>query len=206
MDGRAVYTNSNKQSSSVVQAVGDSTQILTVIEGSSAPSAYTFGFDLKPGTELIEGTDGAILIAQGDLIVGEIAAPWAVDANGRQVPTSYEIVGSSITQKVNHTGAAYPVVADPSVSFGVFVYVKFNRSETSSIAGIADYGSLVSAACGLIPVPGASVACAVIVGAAAIQLGNNFKNAAASGRCVEMRFNYIPPLIGGYVGSSIVNC
>ncbi|WP_282847829.1 DUF4258 domain-containing protein [Microbacterium oxydans] len=39
--------------------------------------------------------------------------PWAKDASGASVPTFYGITGSTLTQVVQHQGAAYPVVADP---------------------------------------------------------------------------------------------
>lgn len=44
-----------------------------------------------------------------------IDASWALDANGKPVPTHYEVNGTTLTQVVEHAaGTAYPVVADPS--------------------------------------------------------------------------------------------
>ena len=41
--------------------------------------------------------------------------PWARDANGAEVPTHYEITGTTLTQIIDHRMEpyAYPIVADP---------------------------------------------------------------------------------------------
>lgn len=47
--------------------------------------------------------------------IAEIAAPWAVDANGTPLPTRYTVEGSTLVQTVETTtDTAFPVVADPS--------------------------------------------------------------------------------------------
>ncbi|AWB88992.1 hypothetical protein C2138_05045 [Salinibacterium hongtaonis] len=60
--------------------------------------------------------------------IGQIAAPWAVDANGRQIDTHYELVGNELIQVVEHNqpGVAYPVVADPTFWWGWNVYFSNN--------------------------------------------------------------------------------
>lgn len=54
--------------------------------------------------------------------VGGVAPAWAKDANGTQVPTRYEINGSTLTQIVDHTsgGFAYPIVADPWLGIDLY--------------------------------------------------------------------------------------
>ena len=42
-----------------------------------------------------------------------IATPWALDAHGVAIPTSYTLDGTTLVQTIEHAGAAYPVVADP---------------------------------------------------------------------------------------------
>lgn len=209
INNRAVYANSATGASSVVQKVDNSTQVLTVIDGASSPSSYRFDLNLPAGDHLVSGPDGSVLISTTDnVIVGDIATPWAKDAKGVNLPTTYTIDGNSVTQNVNLEGAAFPVVADPRVTFGFYAYVTFTRSETTRIAPNSSYVTLTAAACGLIPLPGVNVACAIIVGAAAINLSNVFKNAASqNGKCAQMRFNYlIPGQVGSYAGASVVNC
>lgn len=46
--------------------------------------------------------------------VGAIAAPWAFDADGNAVTTSYTIEGDVLIQTIEHLDSAvYPVLADP---------------------------------------------------------------------------------------------
>jgi len=49
--------------------------------------------------------------------VTHIAPAWARDANGRDVPTFYEIEETTLVQVVKHRGGdwAYGITADPSV-------------------------------------------------------------------------------------------
>ncbi len=77
---------------------------------------------------------GAEVVGSDGVVVTVVAPPWAVDANGASVLTSYRIEGSTLVQVVAHHGAAYPVVADPN--WNVFwnrVSLYFNRAETKTI-------------------------------------------------------------------------
>ena len=79
-----------------------------------------------------------------------IAAPWAKDANGKNIPTSYEISGTMLTQKVDHAqgdDVTYPVVADPDVHWEWWgVAVKMSRGETLELNRlVGHHASLVAA-------------------------------------------------------------
>lgn len=55
-----------------------------------------------------------IVPANPDEPVAPINAPWAKDATGRPVPTSYRLEGDSLIQVVSFSATtAFPVVADP---------------------------------------------------------------------------------------------
>ncbi|TKJ96859.1 hypothetical protein PlfCFBP13513_15740 [Plantibacter flavus] len=95
-----------------------SVQITTVIESANAPTAYSYAIKLPEGGYLEELEAGMVIIrdAAGQYRGGILPA-WAKDANGQDVPTSYSIDGSTLTQTVDHTAStAFPVVADPAVS------------------------------------------------------------------------------------------
>ena len=47
-------------------------------------------------------TDGP----EGPVLLASIAAPWAVDAPGRQLATSYSVYGSTLVQRVETKRAA----------------------------------------------------------------------------------------------------
>lgn len=94
--------------------------------------------------------------------VARIASAWARDANGRDVPTFYEIEGTTLVQVVRHHGGdwAYGITADPSLEFHWYwphkARVWFNRGETErlyrNLYGPATAAAAAGIACGYIPV------------------------------------------------------
>jgi len=121
-DGKVVASGvvaypSSDGSATAIQATEDGgLRMLTAIDNADAPTNYTYGVDLPSGGH-IELTDdgGAVVIASDSTPLYSIAAPWAHDANGVSVPTSFVTDGSTLTQIVDHQASnfAYPIVADP---------------------------------------------------------------------------------------------
>jgi hypothetical protein len=88
---------------------------LVHIDSPEAPTEYEFDLTLPVGATLAERPDGGVDVRTptGDLL-GSFAPAWAVAADGRSVPSTYEIRGHTIVQRVALTpGLAYPIVADP---------------------------------------------------------------------------------------------
>jgi hypothetical protein len=67
---------------------------------------------LKPGQRFEPAQGGGLVILEGDNVVASVDAPWASDATGRSLTTSYQIDGSTIVQAVDTAGATFPVLAD----------------------------------------------------------------------------------------------
>ena len=63
-----------------------------------------------------DGLGGAEVLRDGK-VVAVIAAPYAVDAQGKPVPAEYQIAPDAITVSIKHRAAdiAYPVLLDPVV-------------------------------------------------------------------------------------------
>ncbi len=141
-----------------------------------------------------------VLAADGGGLTGIIDAPWAYDANGTPVPTHYEISGDVLTQVVDHIcdNYTYPITADPKVSWGLSIYVTFTKSETKQLAGYTSYAALTTAACAAISATGIEAIRAVVIGAVSIALDKSFNSAAASGRCIELRFIYVGFSLAGW--------
>lgn len=91
--------------------------IAIVINEPTTETAFRMNMDLPGSSNATVEEDGSVLIKSADgEFVGGIATPWARDANGGEVPTNFEIVGSTLVQRVDLSGVAedaYPVVADP---------------------------------------------------------------------------------------------
>jgi len=71
--------------------------------------------------------------------VTHIAAPWARDASGRDVPTFYQIDGTTLVLLVEHRGGdwAYGITADPLFDGIVDAIVKAGKSVLSTAKALA---------------------------------------------------------------------
>ena len=116
-NGIVSYDNGNGSTTVPLAHDDGSVQIATVIDSAAAPTEYAYPITLPPGASLqpAEGGGATITDADGVAIAG-IQAPWAKDAAGMDVPTSFRIVGDTLTQVVDLSSPtlAFPVVADPS--------------------------------------------------------------------------------------------
>ncbi|MGV2914786.1 hypothetical protein [Streptomyces alfalfae] len=115
-NGTVVYSRP-ADSVDVAAQVGEdgSASALITMKDAAAPKEYRFALDLPSGARALLDEDGGVLVLDGSgELVGTFQAPWAKDATGKPVPTSYRIEGGELVQSV-HTDAstAYPVVADP---------------------------------------------------------------------------------------------
>ena len=173
------------------------TQVLIGIDSAAAPATYDFGLrgDVVPQ----QAPDGGIdLVGPDGSVVAQIERPWAIDAEGRHVPTRYELRGTTVRQVVDHrtSDVAYPVVADPKI-FACDAYtslcVKFTKKETKSIAtkfkkANASARALAAFICAKIPHPLIAIGCAATVLAALPSLRKTFLSASSKGQCVELHF------------------
>lgn len=111
-----IYEGEQADTSVVVQPLANGLRAFIHID--NAQAAEVFDFPLSGDVaELQLNDDGGFsaYTANGELIaIGD--APWARDANGAEVPTHYEINGTTLTQVVDHHGGdwAYGITADPS--------------------------------------------------------------------------------------------
>ncbi|WP_102509495.1 hypothetical protein [Sanguibacter massiliensis] len=122
-DGTVVYESVDGGVDVAVQVMEDSSvRVMTVIPDANAPREYTYDLGLPADAVVTEGDDGSMLFTtpDGDFL-GGVAAPWAKDANGVDIPTRYRVDGSSLVQEVDFTDeTVFPVVADPWMGLKIF--------------------------------------------------------------------------------------
>lgn len=126
VDSGAVFFDNQNDSTTVPLVKRDgSIQIVTVIDGAAAPTRYNYGLGLSEGSSLSLSEDGFVLITNADgSFAGGILPAWAVDADGKSVPTHYEVSGRTVTQVVEHDAtSAFPIVADPWLGNNLFTGV-----------------------------------------------------------------------------------
>ncbi len=118
-DGTVVYTEALPDTSIAAQALANGdVRALINIEGPDAPIEFAFPVDIPGEGGLTLNDDGSIDVWDEDgSTVALVASPWAVDADGYALETYFAVDGETLVQVIDHEGATYPVVADPSFQF-----------------------------------------------------------------------------------------
>ncbi|WP_167536306.1 hypothetical protein [Streptomyces ficellus] len=141
-EGTVVYpqlTNGAVDVAAQVTTDGSASALITMKEA-AAPTEYRFPLELPSGAVPIVGDDGGLVVFDetGELI-GAFDAPWAKDANGKTVPTSYRLEGSELVQTIEVSeSTTYPVVADPKWWDKVKSGAK--KAGKATLAGAKKYG------------------------------------------------------------------
>lgn len=186
----------------VARTTENGAQVIAVLRSGNTAR---FKMDLPKGGRLVEGPEGSLVIVKSDdeggAILGRVEAPWAVDARGTALPTSYTVKGSTLVQNVDTKGATYPVVADPQLSAGWSWWVgptwvvKFNKGDVHDImAGHYwwSVGALMTIICAAVSRLGASagIGCALGAGFYGDDFRDMFRRAwdRDPNNCVYMEF------------------
>lgn len=95
-------------------------RVMSLLE--DGQTSTEFRIDLPESTELQQDGAGYLIVGKTDdasITLGRIEEPWAVDRNGDRVETTYDYSEGTLTQRIVGDDIAYPVVADPTISFRV---------------------------------------------------------------------------------------
>jgi hypothetical protein len=117
-NGIVSFDNGNGSYTVPVSHADGSLAINTVLTGPSSPTSFAYPLELPKGGSVSVEDNGAVQIADASgMPVGFVDAPWAVDANGADVPTKFVVDGNVVTQQIDTSapGVQFPVVADPSL-------------------------------------------------------------------------------------------
>lgn len=193
-NGTVVYAAGPNGVATAVQASTNAVQVHTVIGGSDSPTQFTYPIS---GAIPVMRTDGGVDLQSSastperQIAIGQVAAPWAVDAAGKAVATHYQVRGNSIVQIVDVTSTTkFPVVADPSISYGWLIYVTFNRSESVRIANnnITDKAKYVAVVCAVIPNSVVAGMCGMATYDVVSSIVSTFNSAKAVNKCTQIGF------------------
>jgi hypothetical protein len=102
--------------------VGSGVRASVVVPDASAPTSYKF--EVAGATRLDRQDDGSVLVYRNGLVVGQVHQPWAVDATGQALSTSFAVSGTTLVQRLDDPSQvrAYPVVMDPDLAPGCVTY------------------------------------------------------------------------------------
>ncbi|MGW6055356.1 hypothetical protein [Streptomyces sp. NPDC055189] len=115
-NGTVMYTRPDGPVDLAAQVGRDgSASALITLKNASAPTEYRFELDLPSGAHAALLDEGGVVVGDSaGEVVGLFDAPWARDADGKPVPTSYRLEGDTLIQTIRtDKSTAYPVVADP---------------------------------------------------------------------------------------------
>ncbi|MFB9524192.1 DNRLRE domain-containing protein [Streptomyces cremeus] len=143
--GNVVYTSSGPVDTVVQPTVDGGSRTLQIIKNSSAPHDYETSFTLPAGMKAVPHDDGSVSVLPQDDSKGEAGffeAPWAKDAQGKDVPTSYKVVGNKLVQHVDFdANSKFPLVIDPSFWSTAWKITKCAASVAGFIYGFTPAGS-----------------------------------------------------------------
>lgn len=130
------FTRSNNGAHYLAMVNSDGFSVLIEIISEDSSKEHVFNIELPDATTLILTDEGSVdLLDHSGYTIGEFEAPWALDADGNTVPTTFKVDGNTISQVIeaNET-TVYPVLADPRFTWGWFSgTVYFNKWETMAL-------------------------------------------------------------------------
>jgi hypothetical protein len=203
-----VFPGVADDASIVTRRTRDAAQALIVVDGEDAPKAFRFPVAIDGGTATLRlRSDGGVDVYEPGApdAMATVAPPWATDADGRPVPTRFEIQDGALTQIVDHRGAAYPVVADPKFTWGIFSgTLYFTRGETRRATHVSGLLSVVAGACAASAITGpfATALCGGIAGHAGV-IAVFADYAYDRGNCLKIK---LPLFIPGESKRGTRNC
>ena len=158
----------------------------------SAPDEYRFSVGARSGVVLALQDDGRVVVSdEAGGMIATIAAPWAVDAEGRELPTHYRVEGDTIIQVIETEGATYPVVADPYIDRDCGDWKtptctwRFDRTTTKNLRTVSAVLGIMAGACSFVgPI---AVFCAAAVVPASGLLAIAASNYYEDGDCLGVR-------------------
>ncbi|WP_371656744.1 MULTISPECIES: hypothetical protein [unclassified Streptomyces] len=114
--GTTVYPDAAPATDLAVQLTkGGGVRALTVLKSVDAPREQRYDIGLPEGARLVKFDSEAVAaIAEDGSVLGGFDVPWAKDASGASVPTSYRVEGSTLIQTIRTApDTTFPVTADP---------------------------------------------------------------------------------------------
>ncbi|WP_229053400.1 hypothetical protein [Aeromicrobium sp. Leaf350] len=188
-DGTTLFDGTAPHSGIAVQTTETGVRAVIDVQSPDAPESFDFvlGGDI---VSLVLEEDGSVTAFNaGGVAVGQVATPWAYDAEGAAVPTHYVVSDTTLTQVVEHRDGnfVYGITADPRVTYGWGVYLNLRGWEVKAIASVsyttgAVASLLACSAKGLPSILGklVDVACKVVGGASLLSIARGLTSIAKS--------------------------
>jgi tripartite motif-containing protein 71 len=120
-DKNLFYPETNPSTDTLISPIAGGVEVFEQLRAPESPEQFRYALDIPSGADLhlVPGGGAEVISAGGDQIVG-IAPPWAVDAQGVEVPVTMSIDGSAVVIEIPHRSreVAYPILLDPRFNNG----------------------------------------------------------------------------------------
>ena len=123
------FANSDTATDTLVSPIARGVEIFEQLRSPASPEQFRFGLSVPEGAILrSDGQGGAEIVDSSDERIGTVPAPYAVDAQGTEVPVTLTVEGDSIVLDVPHRShdIAYPILVDPIMEDWQGWYVGWN--------------------------------------------------------------------------------
>ncbi|MFJ8478354.1 hypothetical protein [Kitasatospora sp. NPDC094011] len=149
--GTIVYPGGDAGADIAVQPTSNGgVRSLISINSADAAKEYRYDLGLPAGAALNRLDDGSVAVSVGTSenlkAIGYFAVPWAQDANGNALPTSYRIDGTTLVQTVEfNQNTAFPVIADPWYNPGTWNLSCLSAGLGTIAGGVGAAASVIGA-------------------------------------------------------------
>lgn len=102
----------------IVAPVSGGVEIFDLLRSADSPESLRFRLDLPAGSVLRAGPGGSAEVIGADgAVTTLVPKPWALDAQGTDVPVAMTVEGDELVLAVAHRDRdlAYPILVDPSI-------------------------------------------------------------------------------------------
>jgi YD repeat-containing protein len=125
------FANSDTDTDTFIATLTKGVEIFEQLRSPKSPEQFRYGLTLPQGTTLrSDGNGGAEVVNAKEERVAFVPAPFAVDAQGTNVPVSMEVEGNSVLVSIPHRSMdiAYPLLLDPELVYDAWYWHEGNTS------------------------------------------------------------------------------
>lgn len=137
-EGAPLLTTALSGATTTTYSTPHGSQTLITVESDKSPRDYRFPLALSAGSTAKVEADGSVLIRDIEgRVTSAIVAPWAFDAAGKPVPTTFRFEDGALVQRIDFNSSnAFPLTADPSVQWIPWPVLAITGAELQVLAGL----------------------------------------------------------------------
>jgi tripartite motif-containing protein 71 len=112
------FANTDTDTDTFVAPLTHSVEVFEQLRSPKSPETFRFGLSIPDGSKLRpDGFGGAEIVDSAEKRVAFVPAPYAVDAQGTDVPVAMGVEGESLVLEIPHRSRdiAYPLLLDPQL-------------------------------------------------------------------------------------------